>query len=274
MTQRVELDRRVAMVSKHEKDEGLVLSNMAAIVTGAGSGVGKAMAKLFAKKGCSVLAVDVVPERLNGLAEDLKAEGAKVSVLAMDLTVHNEPERMVAHAMAEFGRLDILCNNAGIMDGAKPAAETTDDLWHRVMAVNLEAPFRASRSAIPIMLSQGGGTIINTASVAGLFGGMAGAAYTTSKHALIGLTRSIAAHYGARGIRCNAMVLGGVNTNIGIGGLEPDKEGLQHVMKSASMIPRVAEPSEIAELALFLASSKSSYINGSCIVIDGGWTVF
>jgi NAD(P)-dependent dehydrogenase (short-subunit alcohol dehydrogenase family) len=259
---------------EREVDQGLLLSNLTAIVTGAGSGVGKAIAELFSKNGSSVLAVDVVPDRVNGLVRELKEAGAKVSGLVLDLSVPKEPERMVDQALAEFGRVDILCNNAGIMDGAKPVAETTDELWHKVMSINLEAPFRASRRVIPTMVRQGRGTIINTASVAGLFGGMAGAAYTTSKHGLIGLTRSIAAHYGAKGIRCNAMVLGGVNTNIGLGGVEPDKEGLEHLMKAASMIPRAADPKEIAELALFLASSKSSYINGSCVVIDGGWTVF
>ena len=123
------------------------------------------------------------------------------------------------------------------------------------------------------MLKAGGGAIINTASVAGLFGGVAGAAYTVSKHGLIGLTKSIAAHYGPQGIRCNAMVLGGVNTNIGVGSKAPNVLGMAHLNKVAGLIPRMAEPAEIAELALFLASKNSSYVNGSCIVIDGGWTV-
>lgn len=180
---------------------------------------------------------------------------------------------MIDEALESYGRVDILCNNAGIMDGARPVADTPDEVWDKVMNVNVNAPFRASRRVIPAMLSQGGGVILNTASVAGLFGGMAGAAYTVSKHALIGLTRSIAAHYGTRGIRSNAMVLGAVQTNIGMGSAQPDPIGAEHLNKVASIMPRIADPKEIAELALFLASDRSSYVNGSCVVIDGGWTV-
>ena len=135
----------------------------------------------------------------------------------MDLSVGSEVDRMVDETLKSSGRVDILHNNAGIMDGVRPVADTTDEVWEKVMAINVNAPFRASRRVIPSMLKQGGGVIINTASVAGLFGGIAGAAYTVSKHALIGLTRNTAAFYGTKGIRCNAMVLGAVNTNIGVG---------------------------------------------------------
>lgn len=219
------------------------------------------------------MVVDVVPERVDQVVGEVRGEGGRASGEVEDISQDDGAGRMVGRTLEEFGRIDILCNNAGIMDGAMPVADTTDELWEKVMAVNVGAPFRASRKAIPVMLKQRGGVIINTASVAGLFGGVAGAPYTVSKHALLGLTRSIAAHYGGRGIRCNAMVLGGVNTNIGMGGAQPSKEGLEHLMKAASMMPRTADPTEIAELALFLASGKSSYINGSAVVIDGGWTV-
>ena len=252
----------------------LLLSKKVAVITGAGSGVGLAMAQLFAQNGCAVFAVDVIPERVEAVVGKLKGAGARASGMVADLALPGEPDKMIDQALREHGRVDILCNNAGIMDAVKPVAETSDELWDKVMAVNVDAPFRASRKVIPAMISQGSGVIINTASVAGLFGGIAGAAYTASKHALIGLTKSIAAHYGAKGIRCNAMVLGAVNTNIGLGGGQPDQGGYQHLMKAAAMVPRTAEPGEIAELALFLASAKSSYVNGSCIVIDAGWTVF
>ncbi|HEV2138878.1 MAG TPA: SDR family NAD(P)-dependent oxidoreductase [Nitrososphaerales archaeon] len=255
-------------------DKGAALRGKVAVVTGGGSGVGKAMSELFAQNGCSVLVVDVVPARVEEVVGRIKSAGGKATELVSDLTDPREPEKMVDHALSQFGSVDILCNNAGIMDGVVPAAEATDELWDRVMAVNLAAPFKASRKVIPQMIKQGGGVILNTASVAGLFGGMAGVSYTVSKHALIGLTRSIAAQYGKSGIRCNAMVLGGVNTNIGLGSAQPDKGGLEHLMKLAALVPRMAEPMEIAELALFLVSSKSSYMNGSCVVIDGGWTVF
>lgn len=257
-----------------QKQEGL-LQGKVALITGAGSGVGKAMAHLFAENGASLLVVDVVPQRVEQVVLETKGStGRRIEGMTVDLSSKDGPDRMIDFGQTTFGRIDILCNNAGIMDGVLPVADTSDEVWERVLAVNLDAPFRASRRVIPLMLSNGGGNIINTASVAGLFGGFAGAAYTASKHALIGLTRSIAAHYGPRGIRCNAMVLGAVNTNIGVGSAAPDQKGMEHLMKSMGTLPRVGEPAEVAELALFLASNKSSFVNGSCIVIDAGWTVF
>lgn len=253
---------------------GGVLEGKVAVITGAGSGVGRAMANLFAKNGSAVVVVDLLPDRVSQVVAEVKASGGKASGLAMDLSVKTQVERMVDETLNSFGRVDILCNNAGIMDGVRPVADTTDDVWDKVMNINLNAPFWASRRVIPSMVKQGRGVIINTASVAGLLGGIAGAAYTVSKHGLIGLTQNVAALYGAKGIRCNAMALGGVNTNIGVGSGQPNPEGMQHLNKVAAMIPRVAEPQEIAELALFLASDRSSYVNGSCVVIDGGWTVF
>lgn len=253
---------------------GTTLKAKVAVITGAGSGVGKAMAELFSENGSTIEVVDVVPERVRDVVATIKSAGFEASGAVMDLSAKGEPERMIDEAMKSFGRVDILCNNAGIMDGVRPAADTPDEVWEKVMNTNLNAPFRASRRAIPIMLRQGGGVILNTASVAGLFGGMAGAAYTVSKHGLIGLTKSIAAHYGPGGIRCNAMVLGGVKTAIGVGSATPDPLGMGLLTKMASLIPRMAEPREIAELALFLASDKASYVNGSCAVIDGGWTIF
>ena len=243
-----------------------------AVITGAGSGVGRAMAKLFAADGFVVVAVDVVSDRVKQVVEEIGGRGKHVGMIR-NLSVESEVEGMVDEALRSFGRVDVLCNNAGIMDAVKPVAETPNELWERVLNINLNAPFWASRRVIPGMLERGSGVILNTASVAGISGGKAGAAYTVSKHGLIGLTRSVAASYGTRGIRCNAMVLGAVQTAIGLGGGEPSSLGLEVLKKASASIPRLADPAEIAKLALFLASDASSYINGACVVIDAGWSI-
>jgi NAD(P)-dependent dehydrogenase (short-subunit alcohol dehydrogenase family) len=232
------------------------------------------MAKEFALNGCEVLVVDVVSDRVNSSVKAINDLGGKSRGYVYDLQDPNQVDKMVDEAVQSSSSLDILCNNAGIMDGLKPVTETTDDLWKRVMDVNLNAPFRASRRVIPSMLSQKRGVILNTSSIAGMFGGRAGAAYTVSKHALLGLTKSIAASYADQGIRCNAMMCGAVQTAIGLGTKEPSPLGMRMMQKTASAMPRVAAPEEIAHLALFLVSDEASYLNGSCIIVDNGWTVY
>lgn len=243
-------------------------------MTGAGSGIGRAMAKLFAERGCTVVVVDVVPERVDQVVGEIRSSSGRVAGMVIDLSKKVEVDKMIDEALKTFGRIDILCNNAGIMDGAAPAAETPDELWEKVMAINLDAPFRASRKVIPSMIAHGGGVILNTASIAGFFGGRAGVAYTVSKHGLIGLTRSIAASYGAKGIRCNALVLGAVNTAIGVGSQNPSPLGMETLNKTLATLPRPGDPAEVAKFALFLVSSDSSLVNGACLVADAGWTAF
>jgi len=247
------------------------LEGKVALITGAGSGVGRAMAKLFSQEGAKVIVIDVVPERVKQVVDEING-GASGQV--RDLASQSEVEKMVGDALSSAGRIDILCNNAGIMDGFMPVADTSDDLWKKILDVNLNAPFFASRKVIPSMLSKNGGVILNTASIASLFGGRAGAAYTVSKHALIGLTKSIAAEYGDKGIRCNAMILGAVQTNIGLGSSNPSPLGLELLKKASATMPQVADPMEIARLGLFLSSNEASFMNGSCVVIDNGWTVY
>ncbi len=247
------------------------LEGKVALITGAGSGVGRAMAKLFSQEGAKVIVIDVVPERVKQVVDEING-GASGQV--RDLASQSEVEKMVGDALSSAGRIDILCNNAGIMDGFMPVADTSDDLWKKILDVNLNAPFFASRKVIPSMLSKNGGVILNTASIASLFGGRAGAAYTVSKHALIGLTKSIAAEYGDKGIRCNAMILGAVQTNIGMGSSNPSPLGLELLKKASAAMPRMADPMEIARLGLFLSSNEASFMNGSCVVIDNGWTVY
>lgn len=250
------------------------LNSRVALITGAGSGIGKAMSELFAASGAEIAVVDVIQERVTETVDTIIASGGSATGYVYDLSKMSEVDEMIDGVIQKQSRVDILCNNAGIMDGASPVAETTDELWQRVLDINLNAPFRASRKLLPMMLERKHGVILNTASVAGLYGGRAGAAYTVSKHALLGLTKSIAASYGSKGVRCNAMVCGAVQTAIGLGSSKPSSTGLETMQKTSSAMPRLASPEEIAKLGFFLVSEDSSYVNGSCVVIDNGWTVY
>jgi len=246
------------------------LKGKVAVITGAGSGMGREMAKLFAAEGAKVVAADIVPTGIEQVVGEIRSAGGTATAVVANVAVQDDVDAMIDTAVKEYGRLDILVNNAGIMDRATPVADVSNDLWNRVMAVNLNGPFYACRKAVPIMLGQGGGSIVNIASVAGVRGGAAGTAYTASKHAVLGLTKNIAGFYAKEGIRCNAICPGGVATAIGLGG-EPHPGGIGALMKVAETSPRTAQPVEIATVALFLASDEASFVNGATVVADGGW---
>jgi NAD(P)-dependent dehydrogenase (short-subunit alcohol dehydrogenase family) len=256
-----------------KEQKAMRFEEQVALVTGAASGIGRALVQRLVAEGAAVVAVDIVEAPLQKLVAELKEQGAKITGCTANVAVDSDVEAMLSTATSSFGRLDILCNNAGIMDLMMPAAEVPLDLWERVLAVNLNGPFLACRRAIPLFLEQGGGSIVNTASEAGLRGGAAGTAYTVSKHGVVGLTRSIAFHYGERGIRCNAVCPGAVMTAIGIGNGVPSAAGLARVRPfiEASMPSRVASPEELAAAIAFLASKEASYINGVILPVDGGW---
>jgi NAD(P)-dependent dehydrogenase (short-subunit alcohol dehydrogenase family) len=242
-----------------------------AVVTGAGSGIGLAMARAFAGVGVKVVAADIAPARLTPLE---KVPG--LSTVRADVGKAADVSRMIEFALQAHGQLDILCNNAGVPDLFQGAGDCTDEQWDRSLAVNLTAAFLASRAAIPAMLKVGAGVIINTGSVASFRGGEAGVAYTVAKHGLIGLTRSIAAMYGRERIRCVAICPGPVTTGITKLNAERRAEGLldrrgeETAKLTAGLRWRWAEPEEIAELALFLASDHASALNGCAIPADSG----
>jgi NAD(P)-dependent dehydrogenase (short-subunit alcohol dehydrogenase family) len=249
------------------------LESKVAVITGAGSGIGRAMAWSFAGEGAKVVVADVVAGRVEEVVSHITSSGGNAIGVVTDVALEEDIDRMIKSATDTYGRLDILCNNAGIMDRMTPVADTSNDLWDRVLKVNLTGPFLACRKSLPIMLKHGGGVILNTASIGGLYGGRAGAAYTASKHALVGLSKNIAYMYAEKGIRCNALCPGAVKTAIGVGG-EAHEHGLRRMQLGAANMGRISEPAEIAEVALFLVSDESSFINGAAIVVDGGWTAY
>lgn len=251
------------------------LKDKVAIVTGAGSGMGKATARLFAREGALVVGSDIDAGRLEAVTAEVTAAGGRMIGVAGDVSQREEAEALVQRAIDEFGRLDVLVNNAGIMDLMEGVASFDDDTYARVMGVNVYGPFVTSRAAVRHMKERGGGgVIVNVASVAGVTGAAAGAVYTASKHALVGLSRNTAYTYAPFGIRCNVLIVGGVETAI-MAGADPtkfDQEALAQYGKWHAVNPRTLQPEEVAALSLFLASDEASGINGAEVAVDGGWT--
>jgi len=250
------------------------LQGKVAVVTGAASGMGKAIAKLYAAEGAKVIVSDLNLEAANATVEDIKASGGDATAVVANVAQESDIQNLIDTAVSTYGTLDILVNNAGIMDNFVPAADLTDELWDKVFAVNTTGPMRAIRKALPIFLEKGNGVIINVASAGGLMGSRAGAAYTAAKHAVVGLTKNVGFQYAPKGIRCNAIAPGAVNTNISTTINQPNEFGMQRAMAGMSINPKVGESEDIAKLALFLASDDSGFVNGTVVVADGGWTAY
>ncbi|MBB2975325.1 NAD(P)-dependent dehydrogenase (short-subunit alcohol dehydrogenase family) [Microbacterium endophyticum] len=237
-----------------------------AVVTGAGSGIGKSIAERLIAEGAIVVATDISAERLDALVTAVASE--RLRTVSGDVAAS---ETIAAILEAADGVVDALANNAGIMDAFVPTAEITDEQWDRVMSVNLTAPMRLTRAVLPGMIERGHGTIVNTASEAGIRAGASGTAYTASKHAVIGLTKSTAFFYGPKGVRTNAVAPGAVNTNIEA----PFNsawagERLGPIM--GTTVPAPAEPEELAAAITWLLSDDSSNVNGAILMSDGGWS--
>ena len=248
------------------------LEDKVAIVTGGASGIGKAMALLFAKEGAKVVIGDLNEKAAGEVVSEIEAAGGQASAVVGDCCTPEGADKLVSAATSTYGRLDILCNNAGVLDGLTPAAEVTDELWDKVIAVNLTGPMMLSRRALAIMLEQGSGTILNTSSVASESAGRGGTAYTASKHGVNGLTKSIAFYYGDKGIRCNAIAPGSIMTPMAMGKM-PNQMGMEKMAPFLPLIQRYGQPEEVANAALFLVSDESKYINGSILTIDNGWAL-
>ena len=250
------------------------LEGKVVVITGAGSGMGRAMANLFANEGAKIVAAEWNSDTLKEVVDEVSASGGTIVGVKGNVAEEADCGKIIDTAVDTYGRLDVLCNNAGVMDTNQGVGEVTNEMWERVIGINVNGPMFLSRKAVPIMVAQGGGSIVNTASLAGLGGGAAGVAYTTSKHALIGLTRNTAFVYTQDGVRCNAIAAGAVETNImqSVDPTKMDPKASARYQTWYAAIPGQLKAMDVAQLALFLASDESKMINGAIIPADAGWS--
>ena len=247
------------------------LKDKVAIVTGGGSGIGRAAALAFAGEGAKVVVADISPERVEETAAEIVKQGGEAMGMKVDVRQAAEVEKLVSETVARFGKLDIMFNNAGIFDGNPLIHAFPEELWDAVMDTNAKGVFLGCKYAIPEMLKQSKGKIINTASVCAFGGRSAGPAYAASKHAILGITRQVAAWYGSMGINANCICPSIVMTKMTEELLQVP-EIVETSLKSTPL-GRFSQPEEIAPLLVYLASDESDYVTGAAMAIDGGWTV-
>ncbi|MCS6925096.1 MAG: SDR family oxidoreductase [Candidatus Binatia bacterium] len=249
------------------------LAGKVALITGGASGIGEATAKLFAQEGAKVVIADVQTAKGKAVVTAIKAAGGEAAFIRANVAREGDAKRMVAFTVKRYGRLDILFNNAGV-ENPKPEVETSVAEWDRIMDVNVKGVFLGTKYAIPEMKKNGGGSIINTSSIFGLVGSPGFAAYHASKGAVRLLTKSTALAHAAENIRCNAICPGVIETPMFAEVLSaaPDPDRARAEWLATEPIGRFGRPDDIAYGALYLASDESSYVTGTELVIDGGYT--
>jgi len=244
---------------------GTRLAGKVALVTGAAGGLGQEMARTFAAEGAQVAVADI-----SGGEDEIASElGQSGLAIRCDVSIEADVKAMVDATLDRFGRLDILCNNAGIDGILVPTAEMSSDNFDHVIAVNLRSVFLGHRYGIPAMIASGGGSIINTASIAALSGVPGAAAYSAAKTAILGLTRVAAVEYATAGVRVNAICPGLIETAM-VAGVGMDHPTMRAAI-AATPVGRLGRPQEIAATALFLASDESSLVTGIAMPVDGGY---
>jgi NAD(P)-dependent dehydrogenase (short-subunit alcohol dehydrogenase family) len=250
------------------------LDGKVAIITGAGGGMGRTAARMFAAEGAKVVLADVTEEMVGSAVAEVEAAGGQATGIAADVSDEAGAKRMVDHAVATYGRVDALYNNAGIMPAADHSVIDTDvATWDKVMAVNVRGVFLGCKYAIPRMVEQGSGSIINVASFVAILGcSVPQDAYTASKGAVLALTRSLAVQFAPQGVRSNAISPGPIETPLLMDWLVKDEEA-KRIRLARNPTGRFGKPEEIVHVAVYLASDESRWTNGANLVIDGGITV-
>jgi NAD(P)-dependent dehydrogenase (short-subunit alcohol dehydrogenase family) len=246
------------------------LDGKIALVTGGGSGIGQATALAFAREGAKVVVADILVEGGEATVSQIKNGGGDAIFVKTDVSQDAEVEAMVQKAVATYGRLDCAFNNAGIAGAAARTADYTQKQWDRVIGINLTGVWLCMKYEIAQMVKQGGGAIVNTASVAGLVGFRHGPAYVAAKHGVVGLTKTAALEYAKANIRVNAVCPGVIQTPMFERGLKVDPR-IGETMSAREPIGRLGKPEEIAEAVVWLCSEAASFVTGLPMAVDGGW---
>lgn len=237
-------------------------------ITGVASGIGQAQAKAFLKQGAYVFGMDIAEQGIQEIKEF--QDNSHFAYYIGDTSKKNEVETAVKKAVEQFTQIDILLNTAGVLDGYAPTLETDETLWDHIMNVNVKGTYLVTNAVLPHMLARKQGVVVNMASIAGFVAGGGGAAYTASKHAIVGYTKQLDYDYVKLGIRANGIAPGAIETPMNQADFEGDGEMAKWVAKETPA-GRWAKAYEVANLTLYLASPESDYIHGTIIPIDGGW---
>ena len=246
------------------------LDGKVALITGAGEGMGRAAALLFAREGARVGVVDVDASRAEAVAAEIAAAGGGAIAVRADVSSADDVRAAIDRVVGAFGALHVLYNNAGVwLPGDGAVTELDEDVWTRTLAVNLTGVFLCCRHGIPHLLAAGGGSVINTSSPVAVRPEPVYDAYTASKGGVISLTRSIAQHYGPRGLRANVLMPGSILTAMTREALAEPR--YREAAERMTVLGRLGEPEEVAAAALYLASDESSFVTGAIHWVDGGW---
>lgn len=248
----------------------MILKDKVAVVSGSGSGIGRAVAEAYAREGARVVITDINEEHGQQTVDAIKSAGGEAFFIKSDSSNAEDNKALVIAIVEKYGRLDIACNNAGMGGPAKPTAGYEPEEWDKVIALNLSGVFYACRYQLEQMQKNGGGNIVNIASIHGTVAAPNSVAYTASKHGVVGLTKNIAAEYAQQNIRCNAVGPGYIETPLLKNNMD---EKAMDAIAAKSPMNRLGTPEEIAELVVFLSSDKSSFTTGGYFIADGGYTI-